>query len=355
MVSRLAEKMGFNGFGRGRPRQVVGVDIGTTSLKVCLIDKAKEGGLALSGLGCRFYDHELLHDGNVIDRLFVANEIRHILGSSAIKTKWAASALSSYSVITKRMSMPLLDEEALENAVRLEVESIIPFPLNEIYYSYSVMGPDEEKEKMISLLIVAAKKEIVDDYVETFEAAGLSLSVLDVDILAVTNLIEEIYEPTGDSILAADIGASVTSMAVVKGPNLEFTKEIRIGGNYVTRELAKSQNLTYKEAEEKKLRAEDGAAALLQDFVSNVAAEIHKTVNFYAATKPRATVGRIYLTGGSSAAPGIRESIEKATGIKVEFLNPFLCLPEGQGTDEKLAPFMPVALYLAKRGSEGTL
>jgi type IV pilus assembly protein PilM len=278
-----------------------------------------------------------------------------MLHDASIRTTNAASALSSYSVITKRVTMPFLEKEALESAVRIEVENIIPFPLKDIYYSYDIMGADEEKERMVNLLIVAAKKEIVEGYIKTFELAGLNLCVLDVDIFAITNLIEQIYKPESHSILAADIGASVTNIAIVKGVNIEFTREILVGGKYIAAELAKSQRPGPGEAEEKKLKSSDDAAAALNDFIENISSEINKTVNFYVATKPRETVGKIYLTGGSSLVPGLKGQIESETGIGVEFLNPFLYL-DGNGvvgTEAQQEFFMPVALSLSTRRNEG--
>ena len=194
------------------------------------------------------------------------------------------------------------------------MENIIPFPLNEIYYSYYKMGADEDREGMMNLLIVAAKKEIVEDYVRTFDQAGLDLAVLDVDIFAITNLVEHIYHPKGFSVLAADVGASVTNIAIVKDLDIEFTREILVGGKFVTNEIARSHNLSYREAEEQKLEAKEAAAPFLEDFVSNVSSEINKTINFYLATKPRETVGAIYLTGGSSRVAGLERTDRKGNG-----------------------------------------
>ncbi len=355
MVNRILEKFDpLYRLGFGKPRQFLGVDIGTTSIKVCLLKTTKEGRFALSGLACRSYDHDLLHDGNIIDRPFVAREMKDLLRAGSIRTRNAASALSSYSVITKRVTMPFLEKEALESAVMIEVENIIPFPLNDIYYSYYIMGADEEKERMMNLLIVAAKKEIVEGYINTFELAGLNLCVLDVDIFAITNLIEQIYAPESHSILAADIGASVTNIAIVKGVNIEFTREILVGGKHVTHELAKPQKLDYGETEEKKLKGNYEAAGVLNEFVANISSEISKTVNFYVATKPREVVGKIYLTGGSSLVPGLKEQIESDTGIGVEFLNPFLCLDNRSPAEkeENQESFVSVALSLSMRTNE---
>jgi type IV pilus assembly protein PilM len=229
--------------------------------------------------------------------------------------------------------------------------------LKDIYYSYYIMGPDEEREKMINLLVVAAKKEIVEGYLRAFEAAKLNLSVLDVDIFAITNLVERIYKPTGFTVLAADVGASVMNIAVLKEHNIEFTREILIGGKYVTDEIAKVRKLSHKEAEEKKLKADGDAAGPLEDFVSNVSSEINKTINFYVATKPRETVGKIYLTGGSCLVAGLKARVEADTGIEVVFLDPY---HNGNGSadagpEEDGKFFMPVAYYLSARRGEAIL
>jgi type IV pilus assembly protein PilM len=349
MANRMLSKLSFR-----KSNQILGVDIGTNSIKLCLLKKTKAGDFVLSKMASKSYDKDLLHDGNIIDTVYLAHELKSLVGANAIPTRTAASALSSYSVITKRVTMPLLDTEALESSIRLEVENIIPFPLKEIYYNYYMMGTDEEKEGMMNLLIVAAKKEIVDGYIETFDLAGLDLTVLDVDIFAVTNLIEQIYQPKGFSVLVADIGASVTNIAIVKEVNIEFTREILIGGKYVTSEIARLQKISPREAEEKKLGFGDDVNQLIKDLVTSVSSEISKTVNFYVATKPRETVGKIYLTGGSSRLPGLGEQIEKETGITVEFLNPFLFINTA-GTEvlhEDQETLVPVALFLSTRMDE---
>jgi type IV pilus assembly protein PilM len=349
MVNKLLER-----FNPTKSNQIVGVDIGANSIKVCLIKQSKTGELSLSKLANKSYDRELLHDGNIVDTMYVSQELKKLISENGIQTRAAASALSSYSVITKRITMPFLEKDALEEGIQIEVENIIPFPLKEIYFSYYIMGIDEEKEGMMNLLIVAAKKEIVDGYMETFDFAGLDLQVLDVDIFAITNLVEQLYQPKGFSVLIADVGASVTNIAIVKEANIEFTREILIGGKYVTDEIARQDDITFSEAEIKKLNFGSDVEPLLQDLISNISSEINKTVNFYVATKPRETVGRIYLTGGSARLPGLRDRIERETGVGVDFLNPFLLLQTSVAETmlEDQALLAPVALYLSTRTGE---
>ncbi len=349
MMNKTLERLGLLS-----STELVGVDIGTASIKVCLLKNARDG-LYLQKYAKRSYDKELLHDGTIVDGPFVGRELRQLLREEGIRTNKAATALSSYTVITKRVTMPLLDEETLGKSIGLEVESVIPYPLRDIYYNYHVMETEEDKEAVMNLLIVAAKKEIVDAYMSVFRLAGLNLIILDVDIFAVTNLIERIHGPQQFSVVAADVGASVTNIAILKNQSIEFTREILIGGKYLTNEIAKAHNLSHEEAEEKKLHAESDTSELFDDFVGNVSSEMNKTVNFYAATKPRETVGRIYLTGGSSLIPGLKERIEGETGIEVVFLDPAMCLKQngkGPKLGEEDQAFAPVALYLSSRVSD---
>jgi type IV pilus assembly protein PilM len=345
MVSKALERFGL------RPcTELLGVDIGTTSIKICVLKRTKDG-FHLQKYAKKSYDTELLRDGTIVDGARVGAELKRLLAEHGIGVKAAATALSSYTVITKRVTMPLLDEETLGKSIELEVESVIPYPLRDIYYNYYLMA-DDNKEAMMSLLIVAAKKEIVDAYMNVFRIAGLNLLIVDVDIFAVTNLIERIHGPQQFSVVAADVGASVTNIAILKNETIEFTREILIGGKYLTNEIAKTHHVSREEAEEKKRIADGDVRGLLDEFIGNVSSEMNKTVNFYVATKPRETVGKIYLTGGSSLIPGLKERIESDTGIEVAFLDPSMCLSRNGkdvmiGEDDQA--FAPVALYLSSR------
>lgn len=344
MLRTLSEKFRFRG-----PSELIGVDIGTTSIKVCTVKRAKNG-FKLSKFGRKSYSDDLLHDGNIIDQHFVAQELRNLLNETGISTRSAAASLSSYTVITKRITIPYVSADDLDESIMLEVENVIPFPLQDIYYNYYVMNPDDEKGDMMNLLIVAAKREIVDGYVNTFNLAGLNLLILDVDIFAITNLVEMLYAPKDFSVVTADVGASVTNIAIVKAQSIEFTREILIGGKYLTADIGRALKIEHAEAEEKKLSGDNEVQELFSEFIINVASEINKTINFYVATKPKETVGKIFLTGGSALISQLKEEIETETGIEVEFLDPFLTF-NGHGDDQNAVDrcFAPVALYLSTR------
>jgi type IV pilus assembly protein PilM len=331
--------------------ELVGIDIGTMSIKICTLKNLK-GFFTVENVILKTYEQDLLNDGHIVDIDFLANELKMLFTENKIKSRNVACALSSYSVISKKITIPFLREEELENTIGTEVENAIPFPMRDIYYNYYVMGVDPEKQNMMDVKIVAAKKEIIDAYIAAFNMADLTLQLLDVDIFDVSNLVEQIYSPKEHSVVIVDIGASVANIAILNGENIEFTREILMGGKYLTNLIQKSAKLNYKDAEEKKLSADSNIAYLFEDFIFNIASEINKTVRFYLATKPKENIGMIYITGGSSLLPGLKEKIVEDTGIQVEVIDPFLLVQAGDTQTsmyENLKEFMVVPLYLSTR------
>jgi type IV pilus assembly protein PilM len=329
--------------------ELVGVDIGTTTIKVCALKNTK-GLFTVANAILKTYDQDLLSDGHIVDIDFLASELRNIFEENKIKSRNVACALSSYSVISKKITIPMLQEEELERTISAEVENAIPFPMRDIYYSYHVMGVDAEKQSMMNVKIVAAKKEIVDAYVAAFNLADLSLQILDVDIFDISNIVEQIYNTKEHSVVIVDIGASVTNIAILNGEDIEFTREILVGGKYLTNLIQKSARMNYKDAEGKKLSADGNVVYLFEDFIFNIASEINKTIRFYLATKPKEDIGKIYVTGGSSLLPGLKEKIVEDTGIQVEVINPFLLVGDVQNEIyENMKEFMAVPLYLSTR------
>lgn len=340
----------FSSFAIKQIDELVGVDIGTTSIKICSLGNDK-GIFSIRNIIKKTYEQELISDGHIVDIDFLSLELQNIFRENNIKSKNVACALSSYSVISKKISMPFVEEDALENMIGVEVENAIPFPMKDIYYTYYVIGPDPERATMMNIKIVAVKREIVDAYIATFNMAGLSLQILDVDMFGISNVVEQIYAPREYSALIVDIGASVTNIAILNGENIEFTREILMGGKYLTSQIQKSIKVKYKEAEDKKITADSDVTYLFEDFIFNISSEINKTVRFYLATKPKENIGKIFVTGGSSLLPGIKEKIVDETGIPVEVVNPFLLIQNGGpvAAYDEFKEFMVVPLYLSTR------
>lgn len=153
--------------------------------------------------------------------------------------------------------------------------------------------------------------------------------------------------------LIVDLGASIMNMAIVKGEDIELTREIMLGGSYLTEQIQKALKISYEEAEEKKIKADPEVTYLFEDFIFNVSAEINKTINFYLSTKPNERISKIYITGGTSLIEGIKDKIYNDTNIDIEVIDPFL-LVGGEGVVKpnlykELKDVCSVAMHLSTR------
>jgi type IV pilus assembly protein PilM len=338
----------------GSVTELAGVDIGTSSITVCVLRGAPDS-LQISHMARKTFQEDLLNEGNIIDKEMVGGEIRKLFSDHGIRCPHAACSLSSYVVITKVVTLPFLEGEAFEKNISAEVENAIPFPLNDVHYSYYVMGMDEVKQDMVNVQVAAAKKDIVEGYIQAFDLAGLNLQVIDIDVFGIANMVEQIYFSKETSVMAVDIGAATTNIAILKGDSIQFTREILLGGNTLTRQIERSEQIAFFEAEAKKVAADSSVAHLFEDFIYSVSSEINKTINFYISIKPREMISKIYLTGGSSLLKGLKEQVAEDTKVEVEYLNPFLMLsgaPESLPDYDLFKPFGAVALYLSSRISD---
>lgn len=350
--------------GLSRTGELIGVDIGTSSIKIAALKKTKEG-YNLTHIAKKTYNENLLTEGHIVDQDFVAHEIREIISKNGIKSTIAASALSSYGAITKKIRLPLTEEVDIEKVIKnpsiledtglivTEIENSIPFQLKEVYYSYYVSGLDPEDENFINVIIVVSKKEIVDGFINTFRMAGLKLVLLDLDLICLINITEQLYGFQDYPIMIVDLGASTMNMAIIKGTDIELTREIMFGGIYLTEQIQKALKVSYAQAEEKKVKADPEISYLFEDFIFNVSSEINKTINFYFSIKPNEGLSRIFITGGGSLLEGIKEKIYSDTNINIEVIDPFLIVG-GEGAVKpniykEFREIIPVAMHLSTR------
>ncbi|HOP85710.1 MAG TPA: type IV pilus assembly protein PilM [Syntrophorhabdaceae bacterium] len=350
--------------GLSRTSELIGVDIGTYSIKICTLKKTKTG-FDLLNVARKTYNTNLLTEGHIVDQDFLAYEIKNLISKNKIKSTIAASALSSYGAITKKIRIPLTEDMDIEkikksgsilddaSLIEVEIENSIPFQLKDVYYSYYVLGLDPEDENFINILFIVSKKEIVDGFINTFKMAGLKLVLLDLDLICLVNIVEQIFGLQGPPKLIVDLGASIMNMAIVKGEDIELTREIMLGGSYLTEQIQKALKISYEEAEEKKIKADPEVTYLFEDFIFNVSAEINKTINFYLSTKPNERISKIYITGGTSLIEGIKDKIYNDTNIDIEVIDPFL-LVGGEGVVKpnlykELKDVCSVAMHLSTR------
>lgn len=344
-----------------KKKDAVAVDIGSNSIKLVHLAQTKKGWSLLK-LGMAELPPEAIVDGSIIDSMTVTNTIKELLKEHHVKVADAVSALTGHSVIIKKVSLPAMPEEELAESIQWEAEQYIPFPIAEVNIDFQILGADSEGRGQMDVMLVAVKKDVINDYTNVIKEAGLNPAVMDVDCFALENMLDINYPVTAEEAAAVvNIGASIASLSVVLGGMTIFTRSIPMGGNQFTEEIQRQMNISFKDAEALKTgaeapKAESGAelATVMETVSTNMSFEIKRSLDFYLGGSQGTAIGKVYLSGGGAKARGLMQMIQEKTGIPVELSNPFKnleCDPK-QFEPERLkamAPFFGVAVGLGTR------
>jgi type IV pilus assembly protein PilM len=306
-------------------KQCIGLDIGSSSVKAVMLRK-KGAGWALQAFGMQPLVPQTIVDGTIMDQGAVADAIRQLWGRLKLKQKDVAIAIAGHSVIIKKISVPQMSADALAANIRSEAEHHIPFGKDDVEIDYHVTNPASASGQT-ELLLVAAKKEVVADYVQCVRDAGLAPQVVDVAAFASQNGFEANYplDPR-ETVVLINIGAAISNINIVRNGVSLFTRDVTIGGNAFTEEIQKQLGIA---ADLVGLglvggsQTEDGVVPQevlrVMDGVSEVmAGEFQRSLDFFLATTADANVTRIVLAGGSSKVGSLHRAIERRSRLPLE-------------------------------------
>jgi type IV pilus assembly protein PilM len=357
-----------------KKNQLVGLDIGSHSIKLVEIDDSKAGKV-LKNFGIVGLPQDAIVEGSVKEMEIVAAAIKNIYKNLKIKNKNVATSISGYSVIVKKITINKREESELEATIQDEAEQYIPFDINDVNLDYEILTPgveareeesgeqEEEKEPstLMDVMLVAAKKDIVEDYVSLLQLAGLNPVLLDVDAFALQNAFEISSELMSGCYAIVNVGDRELGINAIKDGVSMFTRDSSYGGSQITEAIMTKFDVAYEEAEKIKLggtKVDEKERRDLEEIFTSVVSEwiqeIRRALDFLASTYPEETIERIYISGGSCRLPGFKKYLEMETDISVEELNPFANLQISEKTfDPKylayMAPQAAVAVGLALR------
>ncbi|HET6923797.1 MAG TPA: type IV pilus assembly protein PilM [Anaeromyxobacteraceae bacterium] len=345
-----------------KSKLALGLDIGSSSVKLVHL-RERKGGYALQAWGSAPLPPEAIVDGALMNSAAIVQAIQELLGQHKVKQKDAAIGVRGHSVIIKKISLPRMTQEELDESIQWEAEQYIPFDVKDVNIDTQILARESDATGQMDVLLVAAKKDMINDYVSVCAEAGLATSVVDVDAFAVQNAFEANYQLTpGQPVVLINVGAAVSNINIVVDGNATFTRDITMGGNAFTEEIQKQLNISYEEAEALKVGGQGETDAVvpqevervIQGVADQMAGELQRSLDFYAATAGDARIGRVYLSGGTARIPALFRVIEQRAGVPVEILNPF----KGIEIDEArfdpaqmqhVAPAAVVAVGLALR------
>ena len=344
----------------GKKGDVIGLDIGSSSIKLVELIKGKDG-FKLQNLGISPLPPEAIVDGALMDSVTIIDAIRDLISTAKTKRKDVVTSVSGHSVIVKKISLPFMTVAELEESIQWEAERYIPFDINDVNIDFHIFGSSAENPDLMDVVLVAAKKDIINDYVSVIMESGLNPVIIDIDSFALENMLSINYEIDRDETVAiANVGASVTNINIVRSNISGFTRDVFKGGNQVTEEIQRQLHIDYDEAERIKVgsKADVSSQSAIQNVLKtaseSLAIEIGNSLDFFQSTTTYEKVSKLYLSGGGSKIKDFDIVLQQQIGIPVEVVNPFKRVEySGKNFDleylREIGPIMAVGVGLASR------
>jgi type IV pilus assembly protein PilM len=313
--------------------QLVGVDIGLSAIKICVMSESKKGRLRLEKYKSIPLSEAAIIEDDIQKPEEVIDAIQSIIKDQKIQKKIACIGLGGPNTVSKRLQVPDGVQDDIEDNIMWESEQYIPFGADDAEISFSIVRRIEE-EDVVDAIVGAARVDVIDKYMEYLQNAGLTVKVVDLNVFSIVNIFELIFEDkleeySSEGTIIIDFGAQYTSVIVYKNNAPILTKEIGIGGVLLTEEIQRTMGVSYEEAEDLKIHGDDNGnlpeeiLGILEIHNEKLMEELKKVLNFYIAAGSSEQVSYCFITGGSSRLPGIKESLQDMIDIDVNEINPF--------------------------------
>jgi type IV pilus assembly protein PilM len=340
--------------------KVIGLDIGTNSIKIVELDVSPRKATVVS-FGVAPTPTGTITGGEIMDPMTLSQAIKSLLEKTNSKRKHASVGIWGTAVIVKRVSLPKMDLQLLDEQIRWEAEQYIPFDIQEINLEYHVLNSSQASAETMDILLVAAKKDLIMNYLETVESTGVSCSILDVSTFALANCFMINHpELANETSAIFDIGSGITNFVVVENGEAVFARDIPMGGLNYTNDIQKGMEVSIGEAEGLKLDISLGRPApeelkgIVQSSHESFCDELNRSLDFYTSTSNQGKIQRIYITGGGSLMIGLKESLANLSQLPVEVFNPFNVVQVDKNVIaseyiSQIAPLAAVAVGLGLR------
>lgn len=319
---------------------VLAVDIGNKSIKV-VYGKINKKGVSIVSHGICSTPNNAFIDGNMNDRRIIADSISSMVNQNNIKAKSIIMGIKGSDIIMRHIEMPLMPTKQLRQAVKLEIQQYLPMDPNEYIIDSKIIDKIDTKEKKIyNVLLVAAPKKKIEDYMFIADRLGLKVEAIDLFANSIVRIFEDRDEFSRKSICTVDIGYNSTTVTIMENGKLFLEKEINSGindlddmvGKVFTNTLENSEALRQKiihlSAFESMANTDDprfyyannSARQIIDKLIDNV----EKIINFYYSSGFNKKVDGIYIYGGGYRINGITDYFRSITNIEAYGITPDL-------------------------------
>lgn len=309
-------------------KNLVGVDIGSSSIKVVQLKETRKR-LQIVRAAFAPLPPQTIIDGHVMNPSAVTETLMKLFHDKKIPQKEVAVGVYGQSVIIRKITIPIMTPAELEKQIGWEAEQHIPFDIKVMSVDYEVLRQRPESGQM-DLLLVAAKRDEINDFSNIVKDAKLKPLVVDINAFTVQNIFEQqngMLSPD-QSIALINIGATVTSLNIISGGISAFTREITNAGNSITEEIQRQVNVPYEQAEAYKCGG--GTSDIVPQDVHQViasacdglAGEIQRSLDFYLATSGEKEISRVFVCGGSAYLAPLLTAVERRARVPVVMFDP---------------------------------
>jgi len=340
---------------------VIGLDIGSSYVRALQLSETG-GGYRVEHFGMEPLREGVVVDKSVQDIEAISNAIERAVRNSGSRTKVCAIAVSGPAVFTKTIALPSdLAESDVESQVQIEANQYVPYPLDEVSLDFNVLGPSARNPDLVDILLAASKSENVESRQDALEAAGLVARVVDVEAFAIANAFELIRErdhlSKNEAVGIFDIGRDLTTLLVIRGGRVIYTREHPFGGHQLLEETMRRYDMTPEQASFFE-RGEDGPddfeSEVLEPFQLNIVHQVSRALQFFASSNEYSPISTIYLAGGTASLKGLAPMVQEELGLTTRVADPLSGMDIAPSVAvsalKRNTPNLMVALGLALRG-----
>ena len=341
-----------------KSKAVVGVDVGTHSIKVVELSGSPANPRVLAW-GVAPLPADAFSENAIAKPDDVAEVLNSLFVKSGIKASDVAVSISSSHAITKVLGMPAdLSEVELEEQVSIEALHFIPYPIDEVNIDFEVIGQSATNELENEVLLVACRRTIVDSYIDLIESSGLTLKYVDIDTYA----IERVYRSqnnlgsnSSEPVAIFDVGSSNSHLMVVDDERVIYSRHQNFGASQLVKLIRKEYGVSLDEANEILNSSQppgDFVTAVQEPFSEMLQQEISRALQFFYSSSSYSNIDSIVLCGACCSLDGLAGDMEAKMRAKVSVMDPIAnaTVQTNREGIKKLASSLSVAYGLALRG-----
>ena len=303
---------------------IIGLDIGSSTIKVAQIEKIKKGFQLLS-LGKTATPRPGLEADSQKSQVAVADAIKKLLKDLNIKNNRVVIALPEARIASRVIKVPLMSDEELTSSLKYEADAFVPFPLDEAILRHQIIERNE-KEGVIEALLVASPKQLVEKYLKLLKLAGLIPLAVETELMALNRALVEDKSP---NTMIVDFGFQSCNFAISRGSNIYLTRSFPVAGEVLTKSLADDLGIDVTQAEEYKKAygmnkevLEGKIRKIITPLLDDTCNEMRKAIQYFEQEKKEA-IKEIILGGGSANLPEVVQVMTANLNIEVRLANPF--------------------------------